>query len=125
MKRRTWPCKCITCNRVEISSDLDLTVSPVYLKKNVLEAVRSLFGEEGAKSPIDVLKIYPAKRRFILRCPYNSYVRLRASLTLSTAYEGKTCVYTVHRASSNLLSFTADSRTYQHGEVPPESSPCH
>lgn len=92
-------------------------MTPVYLKKNILEAVRSLYGEEGAKSPIDILKIYPAEHRFILRCPYNGYVRLRASLTLSTTYEGKTCVYTIHRASPNLLSFTADSRTYQHGEV--------
>ena len=100
-------------------------MSPVYLKKNILEAVRSLFGEEGAKSSVDILKLSPEKRRFVLRCPRNSYVRLRASLTLSTKYEGKTCVYTVHRASPNLLSFTADSRTFQHGEVPFDSSPCH
>ncbi|XP_011874731.1 PREDICTED: uncharacterized protein LOC105565824 [Vollenhovia emeryi] len=104
---------------LEIPSDLDLTVSRVYIKKNVLEAVRTLFGEEGAKSPVNVLKFCPAQRRFILRCPYKSYVRLRASLTLSSTYEGRRCVYTVHRASSNLLSFTADSRTYQHGEVYP------
>ncbi|XP_012535068.1 ribonuclease P protein subunit p14 [Monomorium pharaonis] len=102
---------------LEIASDSDLTVSPVYIKKNILEAVRSLFGEEGAKSPVDVLKLCPAERRFILRCEHDGYVRLRASLTLSTTYEGNTCVYTVHRASPNLLSFTADSRTYRHGEI--------
>lgn len=101
---------------LEIPPDPDLVVSPVYIKKNVLEAVRSLFGEEGAKSPIDVLKVGP-KRRFVLRCASDNYVRLRASLTLSTTYEGKSCVYTIHRASPNLLSFTADSRTYQHGEA--------
>ncbi|XP_018397030.1 PREDICTED: ribonuclease P protein subunit p14 [Cyphomyrmex costatus] len=111
---------------LEIPSDPNLTVSPVYLKKNILEAVRSLFGEEGVKScPVDILKFSPEKRTFVLRCPYDSYVRLRSSLTLSTKYEGKTCVYTVHRASPNLLSFTADSRTFQHGEVPFNSSPCH
>ncbi|XP_012057138.1 PREDICTED: uncharacterized protein LOC105620244, partial [Atta cephalotes] len=107
---------------LEIPSNPDLIVSPVYLKKNILEAVRSLFGEEGAKSSVDILKLSSEKRRFVLRCSRNSYVRLRASLTLSTKYEGKTCVYTVHRASPNLLSFTADSRTFQHGEVPLDSS---
>ncbi|XP_018357678.1 PREDICTED: uncharacterized protein LOC108757678 isoform X3 [Trachymyrmex cornetzi] len=76
------PCKSV--HHVEIPSDPDLIVSPVYLKKNILEAVRSLFGEEGAKSPVDILKLSPEKRRFVLRCPDNSYVRLRASLTLST-----------------------------------------
>ncbi|XP_011644068.1 uncharacterized protein LOC105431523 isoform X2 [Pogonomyrmex barbatus] len=105
---------------LELPLDPDVTVSPVYLKKNILEAVRRLFGEEGTKSTVDILKLYPSKRRFILRCPYNSYVRLRAALTLSTKYEEKTCVYTVHRASPNLLSFTANSRTYRHGEIPSE-----
>ncbi|KAL6444877.1 hypothetical protein ACFW04_002121 [Cataglyphis niger] len=97
----------------------DLEITPVYLKKNILEAVRQFCGEEGAKSPIDILKFNPANRRFILRCPSNAYTKLRASLTLATKYEDETCVYTVHRASQNLLSFTADSRTYNHGEVVP------
>ncbi|XP_070522618.1 ribonuclease P protein subunit p14 isoform X2 [Cardiocondyla obscurior] len=109
---------------LEIPSDLDSTISPVSLKKNILEAVQSLFGEEGAKSPVDILKFDPARKRFILRCLSNNYVRLRASLTVCTAYEGKTCIYTVHRASPNLLSFTVDSRAYQHGEVSQESLPC-
>lgn len=91
----------------------------MYLKKNILEAVRQLCGEEGAKNPIDILKFTPAKRRFIVRCPSNFYTQLRASLTLATKYENETCVYTVHRASRNLLSFTADSRTYNHGEIVP------
>lgn len=95
----------------------DLEITPVYLKKNILEAVRQLCGEEGAKSPIDILKFNSAKRRFVLRCPSNAYIRLRASLTLATKYESETCVYTIHRASRNLLSFTADSRTFNHGEV--------
>ncbi|XP_011057242.1 PREDICTED: ribonuclease P protein subunit p14 isoform X2 [Acromyrmex echinatior] len=109
-RRANW---CKSVHHVEIPSNPDLKVSPVYLKKNILEAVRSLFGEEGAKSPVDILKLSPEKRRFVLRCPRNSYVRLRASLTLSRKY------------SPNLLSFTADSRTFQHGEVPLDSSPCH
>ncbi|XP_029171966.1 uncharacterized protein LOC114941218 isoform X2 [Nylanderia fulva] len=95
----------------------DLEITPVYLKKNILEAVRQLYGEEGAKSRIDILKFNPANRRFILRCPSDAYTLLRASLTLATKYEGETCVYTIHRASRNLLSFTADSRTFNHGEV--------
>ncbi|EFN75731.1 Ribonuclease P protein subunit p14, partial [Harpegnathos saltator] len=80
------------------------------LKKNILQAVRQLFGEEGAKSTIDILKFTPATRRFILRCLSEDYVRLRAALTVASKYEGQTCVYTVHRASPNLLSFIADSR---------------
>lgn len=97
----------------------------MHLKRNILEAVKELFGEEGAKSPIDILKCDSAKRRFVLRCPSDNYVRLRAALTLATKYKNETCVYIVHRASANLLSFTADSRTHKHEEVSSDDSSCH
>ncbi|EZA55820.1 Ribonuclease P protein subunit p14 [Ooceraea biroi] len=99
----------------ELPQSPDLEVTPVYLKKNILHAVRQLFGEEGARSRLDVVKFNRAERRFAVRCSSNGYTRLRAALTLATTYEGRTCVYTVHRASPNLLSLTADSRTYVHG----------
>nr|XP_012231023.1 PREDICTED: ribonuclease P protein subunit p14 [Linepithema humile] len=99
---------------LEIPSNSDLVITPVDLKKNILQAVTELFGEEGAKSPIDILKLDSEKCRFVLRCPSDDCVRLRAALSLATKYENKTCVYTVHRASPNLLLFTADSRTYNH-----------
>ncbi|XP_014477587.1 PREDICTED: ribonuclease P protein subunit p14 [Dinoponera quadriceps] len=99
---------------LELSQRSDQEVTHIYLKKNVLQAVRQLFGEEGAKSTIDILKFDPATLRFILRCSSYDYVRLRAALTFATKYEGHTCVYIVHRVSPNLLSFIADSRTYEH-----------
>ncbi|XP_032667961.1 uncharacterized protein LOC116842623 isoform X2 [Odontomachus brunneus] len=97
---------------LELPQESEVTL--VYLKKNILQAVRQLFGEEGTKSTIDILKFTPATGRFILRCSSDNCVRLRAALTVATKYEGQTCLYTVHRVSPNLLSFTADSRTYQH-----------
>lgn len=89
-------------------------VTQVYLKKNILQAIRQLFGEEGVKNTVDILKFNPVTRRFILRCLSCDYVRLRAALTVATEYEGQTCMYIFHRVSPNLLSFVADSRTYQH-----------
>ncbi|XP_020294755.1 uncharacterized protein LOC109860227 [Pseudomyrmex gracilis] len=109
---------------LEIPHQSDFEVTPVYLKKNILEAVRHLFGEEGASGQIDILKFNPRTCRFIARCSSGDCVRLRAALTVATKYEGKTCVYTVHRATSNLLSLTADSRTHKHGESPTEVSSC-
>ncbi|XP_043515938.1 ribonuclease P protein subunit p14 [Frieseomelitta varia] len=86
----------------------------VYLKKNILQSVKQLFGEEGIKSTIDILKYNSKERRCILRCTDESYVRLRAALTVAGKYEGQACTYIIHRASANLLSFSADSRNYQH-----------
>ncbi|CAL7951156.1 unnamed protein product [Xylocopa violacea] len=91
-----------------------LEVSAVYLKKNILESIKQLFGEEGAKCMIDILKYNPKEHRCVLRCSDECYVRLRAALTVAERYEGIPCTYIVHRASANLLSFSADSRNYQH-----------
>lgn len=103
---------------LDVSLDLpessDAETNHVYLKKNILQAVRQLFGEEGAKSTIDVLKYNIPERRFVLRCTDNFYVKLRASLTVASYFEGEPCVYIVHRASPNLLSFIGDSRNYEH-----------
>ncbi|XP_076656927.1 ribonuclease P protein subunit p14-like [Halictus rubicundus] len=89
-------------------------ISKVFLKKNILQSVRQLFGEQGTKSAIDILKFEPESCRFVLRCTDDCYVRLRAALTLAEKYEEEQCIYRVHRASANLLSFSADSRNYQH-----------
>lgn len=99
---------------LELSKSSDTEPSHVYLKKNILQAVKQLFGEEGAKSTIDILKYNIPERRFVLRCTNDFYVKLRASLTVAGSYEGEPCVYIVHRASPNLLSFIGDSRNYKH-----------
>ncbi|KAI4495363.1 hypothetical protein M0802_008753 [Mischocyttarus mexicanus] len=100
------------CLELQDSSDIEL--SPVNLKKNILEAVRQFLGEEGAKSTIDILKYSILLRRFVLRCENDFYVKLRASLTVAGQFDGKPCVYNVHRASPNLLSFISDSRVCEH-----------
>ncbi|XP_076234976.1 uncharacterized protein LOC143179563 [Calliopsis andreniformis] len=99
---------------IELPLCPNLEVSSVYLKKNILEALRQLFGEEGTKSTIDILKYNSKEHRFVLRCNKDCYVRLRAALTLAQKYEGNLCTYIIHSASPNLLSFTANSRNYQH-----------
>lgn len=76
-------------------------------------AVKQLLGTEGASHQVDILKYIPSKKRFIVRCKSENYVRLRAALTLASTFEGEPCSYIVHRATSNLLSLTADSRTFE------------
>nr|XP_046491288.1 ribonuclease P protein subunit p14 [Neodiprion pinetum] len=99
---------------LELPNDSNREISAVFLKKHVMQAVKKLFGAVGAKSQVDILKYNVSDRRFVLRCQSDSYVRLRAALTLASDYEGEPCVYTVHKASANLLSLAADSRTFIH-----------
>ncbi|XP_046815699.1 ribonuclease P protein subunit p14 [Vespa crabro] len=99
---------------LEFADSPNIKISHIYLKKNILHAVKQLFGEEGTKSVIDILKYDIPERRFVLRCDSDFYIKLRASLTVAGQFEGKPCVYIVHRASANLLSFVGDSRNYKH-----------
>ncbi|XP_015440003.1 PREDICTED: ribonuclease P protein subunit p14 [Dufourea novaeangliae] len=99
---------------LELPHCANYEVSQVFLKKNILQSVKQLFGEEGTKCTIDILKYNPKDYRFILRCPNDCYVRLRTALSLAEKYEDKLCIYHIHRTTANLLSFSADSRNYQH-----------
>ncbi|XP_066601538.1 ribonuclease P protein subunit p14 [Prorops nasuta] len=99
---------------LELPENPKRKVALIFLKKNIIQAVKILFGEERAKSVVDILRYNSAERRFILRCGSDNYVQLRAALTAAIEYENEPCIYIVHRASPNLLSLTADSRSYIH-----------
>lgn len=96
----------------ELTKEPDKPITVTTLKTQLMIAIKQFLGTEGASHPVDILKYNSSKKRFILRCESDHYVRLRAALTLATTFEGEPCTYTVHRATANLLSFTADSRTY-------------
>ncbi|XP_031785195.1 uncharacterized protein LOC100679019 isoform X3 [Nasonia vitripennis] len=98
----------------ELYKEPDNPVTATTVKTQLLIAVRQLLGTEGAAHKVDILKYDQSERRFILRCDSDHYVRLRAALTLASTFEGEPCSYSVHKASPNLLSFTANSRTYKH-----------
>lgn len=98
----------------ELPKEPDNPVTATTVKTQLLIAVRQLLGTEGAAHKVDILRYNQSERRFVLRCDSDHYVRLRAALTLASTFEGEPCSYSVHKASPNLLSFTANSRTYKH-----------
>ncbi|XP_050306122.1 ribonuclease P protein subunit p14 [Anthonomus grandis grandis] len=89
-------------------------VPVAYLKKNILEALRELFGEIGATITIDILKFNPETLEAIIRVPESHYIKLRGSLTLCGRYEGKRCIYSVRKSTPVLLALQGDSRNYIH-----------
>ncbi|KAH1014690.1 hypothetical protein HUJ05_012532 [Dendroctonus ponderosae] len=85
-----------------------------YLKKNVLQAVKQLFGEIAAAVCIDVLKLNPETLEAVLRVPKSHYVKVKGSLVLSGLYEGQQCTYRLEKCSPLLLALQGDSREYKH-----------
>ncbi|XP_014205940.1 uncharacterized protein LOC106637605 isoform X2 [Copidosoma floridanum] len=99
---------------LRLTQEPDTPITATTLKTQLSIAVKQFLGTEGAASRVDILKYNPTEKRFVLRCSSDSYVRLRAALTVANSFEGDPCSYNVHRVSPNLLSFTADSRTFDH-----------
>lgn len=89
-------------------------VTAAFVKKNIVEAINTLFGEVGTAVNIDLIKCNSTNTRVIIRVPESHYLKLRSSLTLASQYEGQTCVYKVHKASPLLLGLLGDSRNYIH-----------
>lgn len=92
----------------------EVGVPRAFFKKNIVEAVRKVFGEVGASVNIDILKYNSLTLRGIIRVPKSHYIKVRSSLTLCGRYEGQRCVYIVHKATPLLLALQGDSRHYEH-----------
>ncbi|XP_026474903.1 ribonuclease P protein subunit p14 [Ctenocephalides felis] len=98
---------------LELAQD-DSNVSIIYLKKNIINSLRQIFGEISSSVNIDILKYDSCERRAIIRVPAEQYVKLRSSLTLCSTYENISCAYKIHNISPSLLSLIGNSRTYSH-----------
>jgi RNase P/RNase MRP subunit POP5 len=89
-------------------------VTATTLKTQLINAVKQFLGTQGAAYKVDILKFQSIEETFILRCVSEHYVQLRAALTVANSFEGLPCAYHILRASPNLLTFTANSRTFMH-----------
>lgn len=90
-------------------------VTVVFFKKNIVEAIKQLFGEVGTASiTFDILKYDSEKLRAIIRVPNRYFVKFRGSLTLRGSYEGIKSSYVIHKTAPLLLALQGDSRDYIH-----------
>lgn len=81
-----------------------------YVKGRIEQNLQAIFGEIGGHTKVDVIKFDQNNRRFILRVPDRDYVKLRAALTLTPAYQSISCCFRVHSASPVLLTLlTSDN----------------
>lgn len=92
----------------------DEPITATLLKTQLTLAVKQFLGTEGASSRVDVLKYNSKTKRFVLRCCSDNYVRLRAALTVANSFKGEPCNYNIHKVSTNLLTLTVNSRTFEH-----------
>jgi len=86
----------------EAGSVQELTA--VEVKVIVNKALLDLYGEVGCSIQVDVLRCDSGSRRFILRTPHRSLVRVWSALTLCSAYKEHTLAFRVHMVSDHLMT---------------------
>lgn len=102
----------VTLEFAEDDSPPDIDV--ILFRTILVQVLKSLFGDLGAASQVDILRYDASMRRAILRVPNSGLVQLWSSLTWHDAHQGHKCRFHVHKISPCLLSLTTDSRTFQH-----------
>lgn len=76
---------------------------PIYVIGSIEQSLRTVYGEIGGLSIVDLFKFNRETCRGILRVPSTSYVKTRTALTLISNFQGVPCHFQVHSASPVIL----------------------
>lgn len=79
---------------------------PVFVKGAIVKSLKTVFGEIGGETELDLLKFDEARQKGILRVPIDFVVKTRAALTLIAEFQGIPAIFQVNNASPKLLSLT-------------------
>ncbi|KAL5285088.1 RPP14 family protein [Megaselia abdita] len=76
---------------------------PIYVKGSIEQSLRTIYGEIGGISTVDLIKFDRETGRGILRVPESNYVKTRTALTLISKFQEVPCHFQVHAASPVIL----------------------
>lgn len=94
-----------------ILSEKTDSVHPIFIKGGIEQSLRSVFGEIGGQTKVDILKFDRKNYRGIIRIPAKYYVKTRAAVTLISQFQDINCHFKVNAASQVLFSLI-DSHFY-------------
>ncbi|XP_055850855.1 ribonuclease P protein subunit p14-like [Episyrphus balteatus] len=87
----------------------DLVLTPAYFKGSIDHSLRSVFGEIGGLTEVDIFKFDSDSRRAIVRVPEDYYVKTRAAITLISKFQDIRCHFQVKKASPILLQLLSSN----------------
>jgi ribonuclease P protein subunit RPP14 len=81
---------------------------PVFVKGAIVKSLKTVFGEIGGETDLDLLTFDDSRQKGILRVPIDFVVKTRAALTLISEFQGIPAIFQVNKSSPQLASL-ADS----------------
>ncbi|XP_055902911.1 ribonuclease P protein subunit p14-like [Eupeodes corollae] len=87
----------------------NLVLTPAYFKGSIDQSLRSVFGEIGGLTEVDIFKFDLANQRAIIRVPEDYYVKTRAAITLISKFQDIRCHFQVKKASPILLQLLSSN----------------
>lgn len=85
-------------------------LNAAQFKQLLVSALKDLFGEVGAASPVDVLTYEEKTLLAVLRVRSSDLVKLWSSLTMLGSYRSRKCAFRVMQVSPFLLALSGNSR---------------
>lgn len=79
---------------------------PVFVRGAIVQSLKTVFGEIGGETELDLLTFDVIRQKGILRVPTNFLVKTRAALTLIAEFQGIPAIFQVNKASPQLASLT-------------------
>lgn len=83
-------------------------ILPVFVKGAIVQSLKTVFGEIGGETELDLLTFDEERQKGVLRVPIDFVVKTRAALTLISEFQGIPANFRVNNASPQLASL-ADS----------------
>jgi ribonuclease P protein subunit RPP14 len=79
---------------------------PVFVKGAIVKSLKTVFGEIGGETELDLLTFDDERQKGIVRTSIDFAVKTRAALTLISEFQGIPATFQVNNASQQLLSLT-------------------
>jgi ribonuclease P protein subunit RPP14 len=79
---------------------------PVFIKGAVVNSLKTVFGEIGGETELDLLTFDDERQKGILRVPIDFAAKTRAALVLISEFQGIPANFRVNNASPQLVSLT-------------------
>ncbi|XP_037949725.1 uncharacterized protein LOC119680809 [Teleopsis dalmanni] len=90
--------------QLKLQDDTDATLTPAYFLGSINNSLKSLFGEIGGQTELEIIEFSIDKKRGIIKVPSDYNRRVRSAIALIGYYQDIRCHFRVFQESSKLLN---------------------
>lgn len=78
----------------------------MFVKGAIVQSLKTVFGEIGGQTELDLLTFDEERQKGILRVPVDFFVKTQAALTFIAEFQGIPAIFQVNKTSPQLVALT-------------------